>query len=51
MCLSLFLPPSPSLYFQFGFFRRKKHEELKQRREELQNLQDNGVSPADGAGF
>ena len=36
-----FLPPSlsPSLpLLQVGFFRRKKHEEIKQRREELQNL-------------
>ena len=31
---------------QFGFFRRRKHEEIKQRREELQNLNDNGVTPA-----
>ena len=38
--LSLSLPP------QFGFFRRRKHEEIKQRREELQNLNDHGVTPA-----
>ena len=34
---------------QFGFFRRRKHEEIKQRREELQTLNDHGVTPA-GAG-
>lgn len=31
---------------QFGFFHRKKHEEIKQKREELQNLAAHGVSPA-----
>lgn len=33
--------------FQFGFFRRKKHEEIKRQREEIQNLTAHGVSPGD----
>ena len=48
---SLSVSPSLSLYplptfSQFGFFRRRKHEEIKQRREELQTLNDHGVTPA-----
>ena len=47
--LSLSLPLSllsPLSLSQFGFFRRRKHEEIKQRREELQTLNDHGVTPA-----
>ena len=33
---------------QCGFFRRAKHEEIKQKREELQNLADNGVTAETG---
>ncbi|XP_064401284.1 integrin alpha-PS1-like [Halichondria panicea] len=34
------------LYF-CGFFRRDKHEEIKQKREELANLTENGVAPGE----
>ncbi len=48
-----FVPPSlPACLFvvQCGFFRRAKHEEIKQKREELANLTDNGVSPGGEGG-
>ena len=32
---------------QCGFFRRDKHEEIKQKREELANLTENGVAPGE----
>ncbi len=38
------------IFVQCGFFRRAKHEEIKQKREELANLADNGVSPDGGDG-
>ena len=34
----------PPVCFQLGFFRRRKHEELKQKREELENLNYNAKS-------
>lgn len=37
-------------HLQAGFFRRTRHEEIKQKREELQNLADNGVEPDKGEG-
>ncbi len=37
------------IIMQLGFFKRQKHEDLKQRREDAQNLTDNGMGPG-GAG-
>ena len=34
---------------KFGFFHRRNHEEIKQKREEIQNLEEHGVTPM-GAG-
>ena len=46
LVLFFHFPPLSLSPSQFGFFRRRKHEEIKQRREELQNLNDHGVTPA-----